>query len=135
MRFNLRTIASGIQFPGIASLNVLEQVVLQTIVEAVIADLKVKEQRVRKFPAMLTLRCVLGWPACMNMAQEQARSLPSRPLWVLPVLIAFGNACTCTELCRSARCGEGHKHAWHLARYYHRRVDLKFLKGQSEPHH
>ena len=55
MGFGLRTIAGSIRFPEAASLNTLEQAIPQATVEAVVTDLGVKEQRMRKLPAMVTL--------------------------------------------------------------------------------
>jgi len=71
MGFSLRTIANEMRFPEAVSLNVLEQALPQTMVEAVIADLGVEEQRVRKLPAVMTLLVCIAMGLFTNMALEQ----------------------------------------------------------------
>ena len=71
MGFSLRTIANGIRFPEAVSLNVLEQAIPQATVEAVITDLGVKEQRVRKLPAMVTLWLCVAMGLFTNISLEQ----------------------------------------------------------------
>jgi hypothetical protein len=74
MGFSLRTIANEMRFPEAVSLNVLEQAIPQTMVEAVIADLGVGEQRVRKLPAVMTLLVCIAMGLFTNMALEQVLS-------------------------------------------------------------
>ncbi|MEA3396508.1 MAG: IS4 family transposase [Chloroflexota bacterium] len=71
MGFSLRTIANDIRFPKAVSLNVLEQALPQATVEAVITDLGVKEQRVRKLPAMMTLLLCVAMGLFTNISLEQ----------------------------------------------------------------
>jgi hypothetical protein len=71
MGFSLRTIADHIRFPEAASLNVLEQVIPQSTVEAVVADLGVAEQRVRKLPAVVTLLLCVAMGLFTNMSLGQ----------------------------------------------------------------
>jgi len=71
MGFSLRTIADGIRFPEAVSLNALEQAIPQTTVEAVVADLGVEEQRIRKLPAVVTLLLCIAMGLFTNMALEQ----------------------------------------------------------------
>ena len=70
MGFSLRTIAGSIRFPEAVSLNTLEQAIPQATVEAVITDLGVKEQRVRKLPAMVTLLLCVAMGLFTNMSLE-----------------------------------------------------------------
>jgi hypothetical protein len=71
MGFSLRTIAGSIRFPEAVSLNMLEHVIPQATVEAVITDLGVKEQRMRKLPAMVTLLLCVAMGLFTNMSLEQ----------------------------------------------------------------
>jgi hypothetical protein len=71
MGFSLRTIADNIRFPEAVSLNALEQVIPQATVEAVIADLGVQEQRVRKLPATMVLLLCVAMGLFTNMSLEQ----------------------------------------------------------------
>jgi hypothetical protein len=71
MGFSLRTIADDIRFPEAISLNALEQTIPQTTIEAVITDLDVAEQRIRKLPAEVTLLLCIGMGLFTNMALEQ----------------------------------------------------------------
>ena len=71
MGFSLRVIASEMRFPDAINLNVLEQAIPQATVEAVIADLGVGEQRVRKLPAGVTLLLCIAMGLFTNMALEQ----------------------------------------------------------------
>jgi hypothetical protein len=74
MGFSLRNIANEMRFPEAVSLNVLEQAIPHTTVEAVIADLGVGEQRVRKLPAVMTLLVCIAMGLFTNMALEQVLS-------------------------------------------------------------
>jgi hypothetical protein len=71
MGFSLRTIAGSIRFPEAASLNMLEQTIPQATVEAVITDLGVKEQRMRKLPAVMTLLLCIAMGLFTNISLEQ----------------------------------------------------------------
>jgi hypothetical protein len=71
MGFKLRTIADDIKFPDAVRLNALEQAIPQAVVEAVIADLGVEEQRTRKLPAVVTLLLCIAMGLFTNMALEQ----------------------------------------------------------------
>lgn len=71
MGFSLRTIADNIRFPEAVSLNALEQVIPQATVEAVITDLGVQEQRVRKLPATVVLLLCVAMGLFTNMSLEQ----------------------------------------------------------------
>ena len=71
MGFSLRTIADGIEFPEAVRLNALEQVIPQATVEAVITDLGVKEQRLRKLPAKVTLLFCEAMGLFTNTSLEQ----------------------------------------------------------------
>ena len=71
MGFSLRTIADSIKFPEVVRLDALEQVVPQATVEAVVADLGVKEQRMRKLPAVVTLWLCIAMGLFTNTALEQ----------------------------------------------------------------
>jgi hypothetical protein len=74
MGFSLRTIAENTRFPDAVNLNAIEQVVPQAVVEAVIADLGVKEQRVRKLPAKVTVLLCVAMGLFTNIALEQVLS-------------------------------------------------------------
>ena len=74
MGFSLRTIANEMRFPEAVRLNVIEQAIPQTMVEAVIADLGVGEQRVRKLPAVMTLLVCIAMGLFTNSALEQVLS-------------------------------------------------------------
>jgi hypothetical protein len=74
MGFSLRTIAENTRFPDAVNLNAIEQVVPQAVVEAVIADLGVKEQRVRKLPAKITVLLCVAMGLFTNIALEQVLS-------------------------------------------------------------
>jgi hypothetical protein len=71
MGFSLRTIANEIRFPEAVSLNALEQTLPQTTIKAVITDLGVEEQRMRKLPAELTLLLCIGMGLFTNIALAQ----------------------------------------------------------------
>jgi len=71
MGFTLRTITHNVRFPDEVRLNALEQAIPQAVVEAVIADLDAKEQRVRKLPAVVTLLLSVAMGLFTNMALEQ----------------------------------------------------------------
>jgi len=71
MGFSLRTIADDIRLPETVSLNALEQAIPQTTVEAVVADLGIKEQRTRKLPTVVTLLLCIAMGLFTNMALEQ----------------------------------------------------------------
>jgi len=71
MGFKLRTIADDIKFPDAVKLNALEQAIPQAVVEAVITDLGVEEQRTRKLPAVVTLLLCIAMGLFTNMALEQ----------------------------------------------------------------
>ncbi|MCP4595440.1 IS4 family transposase [Neptuniibacter sp.] len=71
MGFSLRTITDNIRFPEAVSLNALEQVIPQATVEAVIIDLGVQEQRVRKLPATMVLMLCVAMGLFTNMSLEQ----------------------------------------------------------------
>ena len=71
MGFSLRTIAGSIRFPEAVSLNMLEQVIPQATVEAVITDLGVREQRMRKLPAVVTLLLCVAMGLFTNISLEQ----------------------------------------------------------------
>jgi hypothetical protein len=71
MGFSLRTIADSIEFPEAVSLNALGQVIPQATVEAVITDLGVEEQRMRKLPAVVTLLLCIAMGLFTNIALEQ----------------------------------------------------------------
>jgi hypothetical protein len=53
--FSLRQIAGDIKFPEAVTLNMLEHVIPQETVEAVIDNFGVQEQRLRKLPTALVL--------------------------------------------------------------------------------
>jgi hypothetical protein len=74
MGFSLRTIADDLRFPEAVNLNALEQAIPQRIVEAVIRDLGVEQQRTRKLPAGLTLLLCIGMGLFTNIALEQVMS-------------------------------------------------------------
>ena len=74
MGFSLRTIAASIRFPEAVSLNMLEQALPQATVTAVITDLGVQEQRMRKLPARVTLWLCVAMGLFTNMALEQVLS-------------------------------------------------------------
>lgn len=74
MGFSLRTIAASIRFPEAVSLNMLEQALPQATVAAVITDLGVQEQRMRKLPARVTLWLCVAMGLFTNMALEQVLS-------------------------------------------------------------
>lgn len=71
MGFSLRTIADDLRFPEAVSLNALEQAIPQTTVEAVISELGVAEQRMRKLPAVVVLQLCIGMGVFTNMGLEQ----------------------------------------------------------------
>lgn len=71
MGFSLRTIADNIRLSEAVRLNALEQAIPQVTVEAVTADLGVKEQRLRKLPAMVTLLLCVAMGLFTNMSLEQ----------------------------------------------------------------
>lgn len=71
MGFSLRRIADNIKFPEAVSLNALEQVITQATVEAVVADLGVEEERMRKLPAVVTLWLCIAMGLFTNTALEQ----------------------------------------------------------------
>jgi len=71
MGFSLRTIADDIRFPEAVSLNAVEQVIPQATIEAVIADLGVTEQRVRKLPALVTLQLCVAMGLFADLSLER----------------------------------------------------------------
>jgi len=71
MGFSLRTIRDNISFPEAVTLNALEQAIPQATVEAVVADLGVEEQRVRKLPAVVTLLLCVAMGLYTNIALQQ----------------------------------------------------------------
>jgi hypothetical protein len=71
MGFSLRTIADKIRFPEAVNLNVLKQAIPQATVEAVITDLGVQEQRIRKLPATMVLLLCVAMGLFTNMSLEQ----------------------------------------------------------------
>ena len=71
MGFSLRTIGDDIRFPEAVSLNAVEQVIPQATLEAVIADLGVTEQRVRKLPAIVTLLVCVAMGLFTDLSLEQ----------------------------------------------------------------
>ena len=70
MGFSLRTIAENVRFEKAVTLNALERSIPQAEVEAVIEDLGVKEQRVRKLPAFVTLLLCIAMGLFTNMGLE-----------------------------------------------------------------
>jgi hypothetical protein len=71
MGFSLRAIADSIEFSEAVSLNALGQAIPQATVEAVVTDLGVEEQRVRKLPAVVTLLLCIAMGLFTNIALEQ----------------------------------------------------------------
>jgi hypothetical protein len=71
MGFSLRTIADSVRFSEAVSLNALEQTVPRFVAEAVVSDLGVEEQRVRKLTAVVTLLFCVAMGLFTNMALEQ----------------------------------------------------------------
>jgi hypothetical protein len=70
MGFSLRTIADNLKFSEAINLNALERVIPQAVVEAVVADLGVEEQRTRKLPAVVTLLLCIGMGLFTNIGLE-----------------------------------------------------------------
>ena len=70
MGFNLRTITENIRFEQAVTLNALERAVPQDEVEAVIEDLGMREKRVRKLPAFITLLLCIGMGLYTNIGLE-----------------------------------------------------------------
>lgn len=71
MGFSLRTIADSVRFSEAVSLNALERTVPRFVAEAVVSDLGVEEQRVRKLTAVVTLLFCVAMGLFTNMALEQ----------------------------------------------------------------
>lgn len=71
MGFSLRTIADSVRFSEAVSLNALEQTVPRFVAEAVVSDLGVEEQRIRKLTAVVTLLFCVAMGLFTNMALEQ----------------------------------------------------------------
>jgi len=70
MGFSLRTITDNIRFEQAVTLNALERAIPQTEVEAVIEDLGVREERVRKLPAFVMLLLCIGMGLFTNIGLE-----------------------------------------------------------------
>lgn len=69
--FSLRQIAGDIKFPEAVTLNMLERVIPQETVEAVIDNFGVQEQRLRKLPTALVLLLSVAMGLFTNMSLEQ----------------------------------------------------------------
>ncbi len=70
MGFSLHTIAEKIRFEQAVTLNALDRIIPQTVVEAVIDEMGVKEQRVRKLPAFVTLILCIAMGLFTNLGLE-----------------------------------------------------------------
>ena len=70
MGFSLRMITDDIRFEQAVTLNALERAIPQTEVEAVIEDLGVREERVRKLPAFVVLLLCIGMGFFTNIGLE-----------------------------------------------------------------
>lgn len=82
MGFSLRTITDNIRFEQAVTLNALERAIPQTEVEAVIEDLGVREERVRKLPAFVMLLLCIGIFSFAHFAATMAEL--SWPMWLEP---------------------------------------------------
>lgn len=71
MGFKLRQIADHVKFPEAVTLNMIEHIIPQATVEAVVRDLDVQEQRVRKLPAALVLLFCVALGLFTNTASHQ----------------------------------------------------------------
>lgn len=74
MGFSLRMIAENIRFEQAITLNAMEHVIPQSEIEAVIADLDVKEQRSCKLPAGVTLLLCISMGVFTNIGLEAVLS-------------------------------------------------------------
>jgi hypothetical protein len=70
MGFSLRMIAENIRFEQAVTLNALERTIPQDEIKAVIRDLEVKEGRVRKLPARVTLLLCIAMGLFTNIGLE-----------------------------------------------------------------
>jgi hypothetical protein len=70
MGFSLRMLAENIRFEQAVTLNALERTIPQAEVEAVIENLGVKEERVRKLPACVTLLLCIAMGLFTNIGLE-----------------------------------------------------------------
>ena len=69
MGFSLRMIADAVRFEQVVTLNALERAVPQAEVEAVIEDLGIREQRIRKLPACVTLLLCIAMGLFTNIGE------------------------------------------------------------------
>ena len=70
MGFSLRMIADNARFEQAVTLNALERAVPQPEIEAVIEDLNIREERIRKLPACVTLLLCIGMGLFTNISLE-----------------------------------------------------------------
>jgi hypothetical protein len=70
MGFSLRMIADNVRFEQVVTLNALERAIPQAEVEAVIEDLDIREERIRKLPACVTLLLCIGMGLFTNIGLE-----------------------------------------------------------------
>jgi len=70
MGFSLRMITGNIRFEQAVTLNAIERAIPQTEIEAVIEDLGVREERMRKLPAFVVLLLCIGMGLFTNIGLE-----------------------------------------------------------------
>lgn len=98
MRFMIRQIQAGAKLADEVALGALEAAVPRAVVEAVIEELAVAEQRRRKLPAQLTMLLSVAMNLWPNLPLEEVlRQLLKglRLVWPEPDLVSAGKSAVC----------------------------------------